>query len=358
MRNGLLFLLLAGAAVPALAADESDDRAARREAFRAERAERAESRAERAEPRVERAEPNGERDRPAFEAVRERVMESRRPPDVQVEPAADRPALQEAVRERVMDRRPPRMVEIESAPPAVQPSHDAIQPRVRERRGPRLIEVGSAPAAIEPSQDVATPRVRERRGPRMVEVGPGTPSLEQRGESDSVGTWRRPERRGTGRPALVEQRSDNGWEPLRRRTAGTDRGLAAIRAPIVSRMPREGTQPPARTESRRWRGTGNHWRGDWRSDHRYDWRSHRRRHRSLFHFGFYYDPFGWSYRPYSIGWRLWPGYYRSSYWLQDPWAYRLPYAPPGYRWIRYYDDALLVDTWDGTVIDVIRDFFW
>ena len=38
--------------------------------------------------------------------------------------------------------------------------------------------------------------------------------------------------------------------------------------------------------------------------------------------------------------------------------YRLPYAPPGYRWIRYYDDAMLIDTWDGTVVDVIRDFFW
>jgi Ni/Co efflux regulator RcnB len=104
--------------------------------------------------------------------------------------------------------------------------------------------------------------------------------------------------------------------------------------------------------------TANNWRNHWRSDHRYDWRDHRRRHRSLFHFGFYSDPFGWSYRPYSIGWRLWPSYYRSSYWLNDPWMYRLPYAPPGYRWIRYYDDALLIDTWDGTVVDVIRDFFW
>ncbi|MGI8612320.1 MAG: RcnB family protein [Sphingomicrobium sp.] len=36
----------------------------------------------------------------------------------------------------------------------------------------------------------------------------------------------------------------------------------------------------------------------------------------------------------------------------------MPYAPTGYRWIRYYDDALLVDTWDGRVVDVIRDFFW
>jgi Ni/Co efflux regulator RcnB len=55
---------------------------------------------------------------------------------------------------------------------------------------------------------------------------------------------------------------------------------------------------------------------------------------------------------------MWPSYYRSSYWLNDPWRYRLPYAPPGYRWIRYYDDALLVDTWDGTVVDVIYGFFW
>jgi Ni/Co efflux regulator RcnB len=38
--------------------------------------------------------------------------------------------------------------------------------------------------------------------------------------------------------------------------------------------------------------------------------------------------------------------------------YRLPFAPPGYRWIRYYDDALLIDTWDGQVVDVIYDFFW
>jgi Ni/Co efflux regulator RcnB len=55
---------------------------------------------------------------------------------------------------------------------------------------------------------------------------------------------------------------------------------------------------------------------------------------------------------------MWPSYYRSSYWLSDPWRYRLPYAPPGYRWIRYYDDLVLVDTWDGRVVDVIYDFFW
>ena len=55
---------------------------------------------------------------------------------------------------------------------------------------------------------------------------------------------------------------------------------------------------------------------------------------------------------------MWPSYYQSSFWLNDPWQYRLPYAPPGYRWIRYYNDAVLVDTWDGHIVDVIYNFFW
>jgi hypothetical protein len=36
----------------------------------------------------------------------------------------------------------------------------------------------------------------------------------------------------------------------------------------------------------------------------------------------------------------------------------VPPAPPGTRWIRYYNDALLVDMWSGEVIDVIHGFFW
>ncbi len=299
MPKSVLFLLLATAAAPAMAADEIDDRMARREAARAERAERAEARSERAEPRVER----------------------------------ERPAVVEAVRERIVERREPRVVDVEAVRPAPEHRHEVVEPRVREHRGPRNIDVDSS-----------------------------GPEFEVRDAPASVRNWRRAERGGGGTPALVQQRTDTGWEPARRHR---DQTVDAVRdriAPIISRTPREGTQPPLHvgsdrsgTTAHRWRGD---WRRDWRSDHRYNWRDHRRRHRSLFHFGFYRDPFGWSYRPYSIGWRLWPSYYRSSYWLHDPWSYRLPYAPPGYRWIRYYDDALLVDTWDGTVVDVIRDFFW
>jgi Ni/Co efflux regulator RcnB len=38
--------------------------------------------------------------------------------------------------------------------------------------------------------------------------------------------------------------------------------------------------------------------------------------------------------------------------------YGLPYAPPGTEWVRYWNDAVLVDMYTGEVVDVIRDFFW
>lgn len=100
------------------------------------------------------------------------------------------------------------------------------------------------------------------------------------------------------------------------------------------------------------------WSGDWRHDHRYNWRSYRDRNRSLFRIGRYYDPYGWNYRRFSIGFSLYPSYYGSNYWLDDPWMYRLPPAYGPYRWVRYYDDALLVNIYTGQVVDVLYSFFW
>ena len=133
-------------------------------------------------------------------------------------------------------------------------------------------------------------------------------------------------------------------------------GVIRGREPVVSNVPRPGTQPPLRVENRR--SPEVQWSTSWRNNSRYDWRNYRHHHRSRFHLGFYIDPYGWGYQPFSIGWRLWPSYYSRNYWINDPWMYRLPYAPPGYVWVRYWNDALLVDTWSGQVVDVIPDFFW
>ena len=96
----------------------------------------------------------------------------------------------------------------------------------------------------------------------------------------------------------------------------------------------------------------------WRNDRRYDWRNYRERNRSIFRLGFYYDPFGWNYRRWSIGSYLHSSYYGSNFWLDDPWRYRLPPAYGPYRWVRYWDDALLVNIYTGEVVDVMHNFFW
>lgn len=105
-------------------------------------------------------------------------------------------------------------------------------------------------------------------------------------------------------------------------------------------------------------GNYNRWSRDWHRDNRYDWRRHRDYNRSTFRIGFYYDPFGYNYRRWSAGSFLFPSYYGSRYWLNDPWQYRLPPAYGPYRWVRYWNDALLVNIYTGEVVDVIHSFFW
>ena len=100
------------------------------------------------------------------------------------------------------------------------------------------------------------------------------------------------------------------------------------------------------------------WNRGWRDDRRYDWRNWRERNRSTFRLGFYHDPYGYQYRRWMIGWSMRPYYYRSSYWIADPWRYRLPEVYGPYRWVRYYNDAVLVNSWTGEVVDVIYGFFW
>jgi Nickel/cobalt transporter regulator len=102
------------------------------------------------------------------------------------------------------------------------------------------------------------------------------------------------------------------------------------------------------------------WNRDWRRDSRYDWKSYRFSNRNFYRQSRYYDPFGsrYGYQRFSIGIRIGSSYYDDRYWISDPFAYRLPYADGPYRWVRYYDDVLLVDLRNGAVVDIIYDFFW
>jgi len=95
----------------------------------------------------------------------------------------------------------------------------------------------------------------------------------------------------------------------------------------------------------------------WRNDNRYDWRDWRSGHHDLFR-RHYNAPRGYHYRSVYAGFFLEPFFYGSSYWLDDPFDYRLPPVEWPLRWVHYYNDALLVDVTTGEVVDVIPNFFF
>lgn len=113
---------------------------------------------------------------------------------------------------------------------------------------------------------------------------------------------------------------------------------------------------------RRWDGNRNtrNWNRSWRNDRRYDWQGYRNSNRYAYRLPRYYAPSGWryGYRRFDIGATLFAGLFDRSYWIGDPYSYRLPPVEWPYQWVRYYDDALLVDTETGQVVESIPGIFW
>ncbi|MFD1033645.1 RcnB family protein [Sphingomonas hankookensis] len=90
---------------------------------------------------------------------------------------------------------------------------------------------------------------------------------------------------------------------------------------------------------------------------RNDWRAYRQGHRNLYARGNWNAPF--RYQAFRPGLAIGRPYYAQRYWIANPGRYRLPPARGGYqRWVRHYNDALLIDQRRGRVIDVIRNFYW
>ncbi len=106
--------------------------------------------------------------------------------------------------------------------------------------------------------------------------------------------------------------------------------------------------------------SGQNWNRSWRNDRQYDWQRYRFSNRNLFSNQRYYAPYGWNYgyRRFSVGFSLSSILFDQQYWIDDPYSYRLPPAYGPYRWVRYYDDVMLVDLRTGQVIDAVYDFFY
>lgn len=237
------------------------------------------------------------------------------------------------------------------APPAPAP-HPTMIPPHPNNNAPR--NFGDVRAR--PEQD------RRPQFDRGAPVNGGNPTgaWGQRNNGDRGGSWRQGDDRNRGGNPKEWNSGDH------------------ARDPRWSDQHRDGD----RSDRNGWRGDHSGWRGDrdrdhdrgrdyrrddrrdwdrnaWRHNDRYDWRSYRDSHRSVYRIGRYYAPYyGYSYRRIGIGFTLGSLFYGNRYWIDDPWYYRLPEVYGPYRWVRYYDDVLLVNIYTGEVVDVIYDFFW
>lgn len=213
------------------------------------------------------------------------------------------------------------------------------------RRDRGAQEAPRAQAPVQP-QVQAQPRVQvqpQARAPWQGNRGDGTRSWRQDNPQQNVqrAPWNGGNnQRGTG-------------------SRDNDRRQDAQRTWSGNRSQFDSNRSRFNTDRSRFSNDGRGWNNNWRRDNRYDWSSYRNANRNLFRGDRYYSPYrNWSYRRLGIGFTLQPLFYSSSYWINDPWQYRLPEADGPYRWVRYYDDALLVDIYSGEVVDVINDFFW
>lgn len=113
------------------------------------------------------------------------------------------------------------------------------------------------------------------------------------------------------------------------------RGAAVIRHPGAHDHHIIWRKPPVRA--------GHYWhRGHWFV----------RIHGPRFHY-----PRGWHYRVWVVGAILPPIFLAPEYYFDDYAALGLQFPAPGYRWVRYGDDLLLVNLRTGEVEDVAYDVF-
>ncbi|KQM67657.1 hypothetical protein ASE75_01625 [Sphingomonas sp. Leaf17] len=179
--------------------------------------------------------------------------------------------------------------------------------------------------------------------------------------ADRRGDRRDDIRSNGGRPDIrTWQSGQNGQNVRRWQGDGGDQRRIYDRARAQQQWSRNGADWRDNDRNRNGFDDRRSWNRSWRNDDRYDWNGYRAQNRGQYRLPRYYAPQGWGngYRRFSVGLRLESILFNQNYWIQDPWTYRLPEAYGPYRWVRYYDDALLVDLDSGRVIDTVYGIFW
>lgn len=97
-------------------------------------------------------------------------------------------------------------------------------------------------------------------------------------------------------------------------------------------------------------------RRDVREERRESWQEYRQRNRQLYRAERFNAPF--RYQRFGVGAAINSRYYGDRYYVNNYSRYRLP-APGRYqRYVRHYNDLLLVNTRTGRVVRVYNNLYW
>lgn len=119
---------------------------------------------------------------------------------------------------------------------------------------------------------------------------------------------------------------------------------------------RYGDRRDIRRERRDVREARRELRQDRRDYRQGEWRGYRNSNRAIYNRG------NWRsanrYRSFRPGITISSGYYSPRYHVNNWSRYRLPRPGRNLRWVRHYDDVLLINIRTGRVVDVQRGFYW
>ena len=281
-------------------------------------------------------------------------------------PRAERQQMRAERQQMRTESRPQR----QQAQPAPRPQQqraerpERVQPRP-DRGGFGADVMRRAERAGEPDARPATMLREDRPARRAEQVDRRSERradrIEERGDRRADAVERRGDRRaeiiGRGGSDWRDGRRDGDWRDGRRGDDWRD-GRNDTR-----RDRRNWRRDDWRWNYRGWNGWDNRdfrrWDRRWRGNRDYDWSYYRSANRFHFRPGPYYAPFrSHRYSRLQIGFFLDSLFFQPQFFINDPWDYRLPPVYGPYRWVRYYDDVVLVDCYTGEVVDVIYDFFW
>jgi Ni/Co efflux regulator RcnB len=69
-------------------------------------------------------------------------------------------------------------------------------------------------------------------------------------------------------------------------------------------------------------------------------------------------PSGYRYQRWAFGMTLPSLFWSNNYWINDYSDYGLAYPPPGTVWVRYGNDAILIDRYSGEILEVVYGQFY